>query len=177
MRIRPRRTLEAIDARLARASTPRHRAVLENFREHWRRELAGDVDGVMDLLVEEPHYRFLGAFRERFPDTPTELIGADAVRRFYEGHARSQTVAEMVFDGIVVDDRGTAAWGRSHVVAPGSVLVGEMPDPAATYLVTTDVALFWPYDDRALLEGEIVFFGFAGTGRDPAPRAGGCRHT
>ena len=79
MKIDPLRSVEKVDAAIAADANPRHRAMLENFREHLLAEIEGSVERIMKTQVEEPSYQFWGMGIGDFGPK-----GGAGVRGFYQ---------------------------------------------------------------------------------------------
>lgn len=159
----PSKMVAQIDAKIAKTSNPRHRAMLENFREHAMAEVSGvDVETIMRTQVAEPQYHFWGMGNgDHGPK------GGAAVRAHYQrlidlGFYRLQHDLER----IVVDDNHIFLDGELHMVWSGRALrsVGvEVDDPAADYLYSYRAANVFSYDDEGNCIGEDAY-------SDGAPR-------
>jgi hypothetical protein len=152
--IDPDKSWRAVDARLARTTNPRHRALLENLREHLRAETTGDFDALLGTLAADPHYHFW-VEGNGFGGGPR---GLDAVNAHYQHlYEERRNVLEYDIERIVVDDDCIVTEGDFRQIYPGWVLQSrgaDVDDPNAAYLVTLRIVLFWPYDADGKLIGE-----------------------
>ena len=156
MKIDPLRSLEKVDAAIAADGNPRHRAMLENFREHLLAELEGDVDRIMKTQVEEPRYQFWGAGIGDFGPK-----GGAAVRGFYQqifeqGYNKLYYEIDRIFCG----DDHLFHDGVLHMVWPGHALRGigvAVDDPDAQYLYSYRSAAIFKYDAAGSCTGEDTY--------------------
>jgi len=139
---------------LERTTNPLHRAMLLNYQRHVHLEGSGQFERIVadDMMVEHPVYRVAWGAQ------PTVIEGRDGVLGFY------RSVGESVLwnsdDLIAVGDWGIADELTFHQVARGADLraVGyDVPDPDRYFHVASRQAFIWPYDERALLQGEHLY--------------------
>jgi hypothetical protein len=147
----------AVEERLARTTDARHRQLLTNLRDHLLAEATADFDLLLGTLGEHPEYHFW-IEGSGFGAGPR---GRAAVTSHYENLYRERRhVLEYDIERIVVDDETIVTEGWFRQVYPGTVLVergarlDEPVDPAAAYLVSVRLVLFWPYDADGRLVGE-----------------------
>lgn len=156
MKLDPLRSLEKVDAAIAADANPRHRAMLENFREHLLAELEGDVDRIMKTQVEEPRYQFWGSGIGDFGPK-----GGAAVRAFYQ-HIFEQGYNKLYYeiDRIFCGDDHLFHDGVLHMIWPGRALraVGvQVDDPDAHYLYSYRSAAIFKYDAAGRCLGEDTY--------------------
>jgi hypothetical protein len=149
-------TLAPVDAKIAATTNPRHRALLQNFREHLLAEIAGDVDAIMKTQCAEPQYHFFGA---GVGDSGPK--GGKAVRGFYENiFSLGYNKLRYVADRFIVDDRGLFHEGQMDIVFPGRALRAmgiPCEDPAAHYVFSYRQAAIFHYDEQGNCTGEDTY--------------------
>lgn len=135
----------------------RRRAMLATVARHVEAEVAGDVDVLLETLIDEPQYRFWGRSGFEGPK------GRDAVVAHYEmlnasgiNRLEFEIIRVMVDDGAVL----TEGWFRhAYKGAMVQMLGGEDEvDPASWYLVEYLALVVWPFDGD-LIVGEDIYFG------------------
>jgi hypothetical protein len=146
--------LEGVGRAMAKASDPHHRAILANYQQHLALEQGGRYEEIFarGLIVDHPVYKvgFLG--KEELLD------GADAVKGWYG--SMKHMVALLLNEKIAVDDWGFASYADLIEFVPGDQLAGrgiEVEDTSSLYLLKSNQAMFWLYNDDALLEGERLW--------------------
>ena len=156
MKIDPLRSVEKVDAAIAADRNPRHRAMLQNFREHLLAEIDGDVERIMKTQVAEPSYQFWGMGIGDFGPK-----GGAGVRGFYD-HIVEQGYNKLYYeiDRIFCGDDHLVHDGVLHMIWPGRALraVGvEVDDPDASYLYSYRTAAIFKYDAQGLCLGEDTY--------------------
>jgi hypothetical protein len=149
-------TLAPVDARIAATANPRHRALLQNFREHLVAELAGDVDAIMETQCASPQYHFYGSGAGDFGPK-----GFDAVRGFYQNiFALGYNKLRYDIDRFIIDDGGLFHEGQMHIVFPGSALRAmglPCDDLSGNYVFSYRQAAIFHYDERGVCTGEDTY--------------------
>ena len=149
-------TLAPVDAKIAATTNPRHRALLQNFREHLVAELAGDVDAIMKTQCASPQYHFFGAGSGDFGPK-----GGAAVRAFYANiFAQGYNKLRYDIDRFIIDDRGLFHEGQMHIVFPGPALksIGlPCDDLSANYVFSYRQAAIFHYDEHGVCTGEDTY--------------------
>lgn len=149
-------TLAPVDARIAATTNPRHRALLQNFREHLIAEIAGDTDAIMKTQCANPQYHFYGAGQG---DTGPK--GGVAVRGFYDHiFANGYNKLRYVIDRFIIDDRGLFHEGRMDIVFPGRALQAmgiPCDDLAGFYVFSYRQAAIFHYDEQGNCTGEDTY--------------------
>ncbi len=165
------RTWAAVEERLASESDPVLIQRLGMLLAHMKSEAAGNLDGLLETLAEDPSYHAYGAPPEASP------TGKAEVRRFYEDFiASGATRLAFEVERLVVDRHCILTEGVMRMAYPGSTLAARgiaVDDDAAYYLFQARMATLWPFDEDGLILGEDTYTGgdgFAGiAGRKLAP--------
>ncbi len=151
-----RHTLEPVDARIAQTANPRHRALLQNFRDHLLAEIAADTDAIMKTQAPEPQYHFYGSGRG---DTGPK--GHAQVRAFYDHiFANGYNKLRYVIDRFIIDDRGLFHEGQMDIVFPGRALQAmgiAADDPDAHYVFSYRQSAIFHYDEAGACTGEDTY--------------------
>jgi hypothetical protein len=162
--IDPRVTYRKVEERLETESDPVLRRNLETLLTHMKAEMAGDVDGLLDTLTEDPAYHAYGN-----DDPATNPVGRDGVRAFYDRFIASGAgQLQLDIDRLVVDKDCILTEGLMRIAYPGRTLqtMGiDVDDPDAYYMYEARMATLWPFDERGLARGEDTYTGgdgFAG---------------
>jgi hypothetical protein len=149
-------TLKPVDAKIAETKNPRHRALLQNFREHLVAELAGDVEAIMKTQCANPQYHFYGSGTGDFGPK-----GGAAVRGFYSNiFALGYNKLRYDVDRFIVDDRGLFHEGWMHIVFPGRALEAmgvPCDDLEANYVFSYRQAAVFHYDENGVCTGEDTY--------------------
>ena len=156
--IDPSIALRDYEERLAALDKPRHRQMLQTLIDHVRAVLLGDLAGVMRTMSAEPEFSTWG------PTGDVGRKGADAVRAGYAGaFARpGGAITNQVnkVERLVVDDDTIALELTETRIWPAATAKAEgytVPDAQGYYAVRRRCAVLIPYDDQALIEGEINY--------------------
>ena len=156
MKIIPEESYAKVDEAIANAKSPRHKAMLENYREHMAAEIDGDVERIMATQVAEPRYHLYGqGTGDHGPK------GQREVRQFYE-HIFANRYNKLRYDieRIFCTDDYLFHEGTLNIVFPGATLkqMGMPVDDAdAWYLYSYHTCAIFPYDENGLAKGEDVF--------------------
>ncbi|MEA2424360.1 MAG: hypothetical protein QOH13_770 [Thermoleophilaceae bacterium] len=147
----------AVEKQLSVTENPRHRYLLEAYLRHRYLESAGRYEEILEpeLTVEHPVYRFSLMGQPRFT-----LDGREQVEALYRHWTETDQCVFYVEDEIVaVGDHMIVGRGIGYQQTLGSALVaaGVEADEDAMYLVKSQIAMIWPYDDRCRLLGEDVW--------------------
>lgn len=155
--------LARLDGTIAGESNPRHRAMLEIYRQHWWGEVTNDMDMIMATLPpDRVHYRFDGH--------PFVMGGVLEFHTTAEARAMYQRVIDLGDNlaGPFDDERwafgdwGLMFQGILHGIYQGSMFAGRVADldPAQRYLISYRSVSLHPMDlERGLMLGEIVYSG------------------
>jgi hypothetical protein len=150
-------TWAAVEDRLASETDPILRRNLEVVLAHMKAEAAGDLDGLMVTLSENPSYHAYGAPPEGSPQ------GRAGVRKFYEDFiASGATKLQFDIDRLVVDKHCVLTEGVMRMAWPGATLAARgipIDDPDAYYLFEARMATLWPFDENGLAIGEDTYTG------------------
>jgi hypothetical protein len=152
VKIDPQRSVDWLDNWIANETNPRHRAIAENYKTHLLSEVTGDLERIMDTLVDEPVYHFF------VPPTPMGESGPKnraEVRAFYETMFKTRVnVLERHIERFVVTDDCLVSDGYMEHVYPGEAVLGrgttvdadgDPVDPDAYYLTTYRICAVLPY--------------------------------
>jgi hypothetical protein len=143
---------QQLEERLASTTDPRHRKMLQTVIDHAKAEAAGDVDGLMATLVDDPQYHFWSNGNDWGPK------GREGVRAFYESFVASGAgFFESYKPRIVVDDSNVVTESVMRGIVPGAVAQARgcaVPDVDGHYVVTARTVIFWPFDEAGELVGE-----------------------
>jgi hypothetical protein len=159
--IDPRVTWRKVEERLETETDPVLRRNLETLLAHMKAEMAGDVDGLLQTLSDNPAYHSYGN------DSPlTNPVGRDGVRGFYERFIASGAgQLQLDIDRLVVDQRCILTEGLMRIAYPGRTLRAmgiDVDDPDAYYMYEARMATLWPIDDNGLFTGEDTYTGSDG---------------
>jgi len=144
-------TLAPVDAKIAATANPRHRALLQNFREH-----LVAVDAIMKTQCASPQYHFYGSGAGDFGPK-----GGEAVRGFYSNiFALGYNKLRYDIERFIIDDRGLFHEGRMHIVFPGRALRAmglPCDDSSASYVFSYRQAAIFHYDEHGVCTGEDTY--------------------
>lgn len=146
-------------------SSPRHRAILNNYRKHAMLEVSGRYHEIFtpDLAVDQPIYRVAGI----------ELNGRNAVLGLYKSLVDTKVNIMMLeHERIWVNDWGFASEALFHTYMSGHSALGNLPgrpegvraqyqkvvdDLDAIYVESRWLSMMWPYDEQCRMIGEHVY--------------------
>lgn len=154
-------TWKKTEERLAEETDPVLRRNLELLLAHQKAESALDMEALMATISDRARYQsFSGG---------EDVVGKEAVRRFYENFAASGAhKLQFDTDRLVVDRDCILTDGVMRMAWPGSTLRArgiDVDDPDADYLFEARMAIVWPIDEDGLFIGEDSYVGgdgFAG---------------
>jgi hypothetical protein len=146
--------LEGVGRAMARASDPHHKAILANYQHHLALEQGGRYQEIFSrgLIVPDPRYKIGWGGEENVYE------GAEAVKGWY--HSLKDAVAFLRNEQIAVADWGFSSWSDLIEFVPGDEMGArglEVDDPSKTYMLRSNQAMFWMYNDDAILRGEIIY--------------------
>ena len=151
-----REWFEFISKEIDATENPRHKAILQNFKNHASYELSGNWEKIFtpEMTVDEPRYEILGLGLPEF----TIFDGDGAVQGFY-GRLNSGVVMFYDEENLAVADWGFASFPTAAVVFDGADLVaaGVEVDSSARYIAEYPCAMRWLYDADAKMIGEHVY--------------------
>jgi hypothetical protein len=148
----PTRTYKPIEEKLAGTSNPRHRQMLTMLLQHSRGEVEGDLEAVLGTLAPHPVYKGVRA-------TGPQPEGVEQIREFYinDIFGSGRHIFESNKSRITVDDETIITEGTIRILLWGRDLAemgAAVDDQDATYLMTADVLIVWPFDDQGRIIGE-----------------------
>ena len=154
--IDPTSGYRAVDAKLARTTDPRKRALLEVLRAHLYAECTKDFPLLLSTLSADPDYKFWieGAGFGAGPK------GLAQVTAHYEGlYEENRHVCDYRIERIIVDDDDAmiVTEGWFDQVFPGPVLAARgaaIDDADAVYALRMRLLLIWPFGPDGKLIGE-----------------------
>ena len=156
--IDPRVTFRKVEERLETETDPVLRRNLETLLTHMKAEMAGDIDGLLRTLSENPAYHAYGN-----DDPVTNPVGRDGVRAFYERFIASGAgQLQLDIDRLVVDKECILTEGLMRIAYPGRTLHAmgiDVDDPDAYYMYEARMATLWPFDENGLATGEDTYTG------------------
>jgi hypothetical protein len=155
----------AVERVLEATENPRHQYLLKSYLRHRYLESAGRYEEIFapEMTVEHPIYRF-----NLIGQPAAKLEGREQVEALYRHWTETDQCVFYVEDEIVsVGDHLIVGRGVGYQQTLGSVLVagGMDADADAMYLMRSQIAMIWPYDDQCRLIGEDVWE-FDDAGRD-----------
>lgn len=147
----------AVERVLEVTESPRQRYLLQSYLRHRYLESAGRYQEIFDpeMTVEHPVYRFSLIGPPRF-----KLDGREQVEALYRHWTETDQCVFYVEDELVaVGDHMIVGRGISYQQTLGSELAaaGVDADADAMYLIKSQIAMIWPFDDRCRLIGEDVW--------------------
>jgi hypothetical protein len=160
MNIDPKSSIPRLQEMLDATTDERHRAVLGVALKHslLESEPVWDVDQIMTTLVAEPAYHIWVNGSDVGPK------GFEAVRAFYDAAVQSKaTLMQFDVERVVVDDHCAVLEGFIRHVCPGPVaaslgmVIDELDDPEARYLLVYRTITVMPVNEDGLMEGEDVY--------------------
>lgn len=157
-------TWRMAEERLESETDPILRRNLMMLIKHQQAEATRDIEPLMETVSERAHYHFYDDVTGAM-----DLIGKQAVRRFYERFAASGAhKLQLDTERLVVDRDCILTEGLMRMAYPGSALLArgiDVDDADAYYLFEARMALIWPIDEDGLFVGEDSYTsgdGFAG---------------
>ena len=145
-------SVRVLQERLDRTQLPRHRTMLETLLEHLDAEAANSLERLMATLVPEPAYHLWSNGTDNGPKDN------NGVRAYYgQLVAEKRGILEFDITRVVVDDDCivTEGWIRAINTGPIARARGyEIEDDGGTYLVTSRVVIFWPFNQAGQMVGE-----------------------
>ncbi|MEE3327606.1 MAG: nuclear transport factor 2 family protein [Myxococcota bacterium] len=158
----PEKSWQPLQERIEVETDPRCRKLLEQVCDHMQREIGGELDALMDTLVDDPRYHMWGFPVEAGPK------GRETVREFYRAMIKSGG-HRFHFDikRIMVDHHAVITEGRIHQKMGGADLIaagmkeieGEAVDPDGFYLSSNQIITVWPAAEDGRLVGEDIYMG------------------
>ncbi len=141
--------VDQVEERKQQLDDPELRAMCDTFIRHVKTEWIGDLDATFATMVPDPVYRNWGGFTNRRGPVEHHLeeiraIYGTPVDRF--GH---YPPADMDIERFLVSRDAIVMDGQIRMMSYGADLrsLGEDVDEATWYVVTTRIALFFPFRD------------------------------
>ncbi len=150
--------VDQVEAHKQQLDDPELRAMCDTFIRHVKTEWVGDLDTTFATMVPEPVYRNWGGFTNRSGPVVHRL---ETIRQIYStpierfGH---YPPADMEIDRFLVSRDAIVMDGQIRMMTYGEDLrtLGEDVDADTWYIVTTRIALFFPFRD-GLMTGEDAY--------------------
>jgi hypothetical protein len=151
--IDPRHLLDAVEAKLAGTTDPRHRAMLGTYLAHMQAEFRADIDTAMHTLVAEPVFRFWCGYRDA--DGPMALHRPTIRANYERGFANGFPYLEIAVERFLIGDDGLVLQGDQHAVVSGAQLLeqGVEAEHGKDYYCISRFALLVEFRD-GLMVGE-----------------------
>ena len=153
-----------LEERMAVEKDPVCKELLREVRDHMRAEIGGQLEPLMNTLIDEPQYHFRMLGPESGPK------GRAAVHAFYD-HMIQGGGNRFQFDiqRIYVDHGGVVTEGKMRQTVAGEAVLaagveeidGEAVEASKTYLTENHIRTVWPAGEGGKLVGEDIFFGSA----------------
>jgi hypothetical protein len=123
MKIDPQRSVTWLEKRIAEETNPRHRAIIENYKQHLLSEVTGKLDDIMATLVDEPVYH---SYSPASLDGEAGPKNRAEVEAFYNGMFTTRTnVLERHVDRLIVTDDFLVSEGSIDQAYPGEALLAR----------------------------------------------------
>lgn len=168
---------------LSRLECEADSTVRRNLRvvlEHFDREIAGDIEGVMRTLAEDPIYHLYNLTNAARQSLRSEIRGSQAVRDLYLAAIDEGTLMlqELNPRWLIADANGVAFDASAKLAFSGNVLkdLGYKTVPGLNYLYEGRLCAFIMINVKGELTGEDVYFdpaGFEGIADRPIDRSSG----
>lgn len=151
---------QMIADRLEAEPSDHRRDLLLRVATHVEAEVRGDIPALMETMIDEPEYHFLGRSGFAGPKGRVET------ERHYETLvATGMNRLEFDVTRVIVDDdhvitEGTFRHAVSGPMATAMAPSHDHPDVAAGwYLVEYQAIVVWPFDASRRIVGEDIYFG------------------
>jgi len=150
--------IDQVEAHKQQLDDPELRAMCDTFVRHVKTEWVGDLDATFATMVAEPVYRHWGGFTNR--TGPVEHH-RETIRQIYAAPVERfgrYPPADMEIDRFLVSHEAIVMDGRIRMMSYGEDLrtLGEDVKADSWYVVTTRIALFFPFRD-GLMTGEDAY--------------------
>ena len=150
---------QAADRLLPTLSDRRHIAMISNYRRHALLEVSGRYEEILtpQMTVEEPEYwsHTVGG--------SINFKGMKAIHSLYKFLVDEDICVQMLTnERLMVNDWGFSSFSTFQTFYPARYAMTQgvpVGDLDAVYIQTCDKAMFWHYDERNLLQNEIVWAG------------------
>jgi hypothetical protein len=130
--------------------------------EHFDREIAGDIEGVMRTLAEDPTYHLYNLTNALRQSLRSEITGTEAARELYRTAIAEGTLMlqELNPRWLIADVNGVAFDASAKLAFSGRALIelGYKAVPALNYLYEGRLCAFIMVNGKGKLTGEDVYF-------------------
>jgi hypothetical protein len=150
--------VDQIEARKAQLHDPELWAMCDTFIRHIKTEWVGDLDATFATMVPQPVYRNWGGFTNR---TGPVVFDLEAIKQIYGTPVQRfgyYPPADMEIERFLVSKEAIVMDGQIRMMSFGEDLhaLGEDVKADSWYIVTTRIALFFPFRD-GLMTGEDAY--------------------
>lgn len=152
MKIDPQRSVAWLEKRIAEEKNPRHRAMIENYKQHLYSEVTADLPAIMATLVDEPVYH---SYTGQALDGRRGPKNSAEVKAFYNNMFTTRVnVLERHVDRMIVTDDFLVSEGSIDQAFPGEALLaggrttdasGAPIEPGAYYQTSYRICAVLPY--------------------------------
>lgn len=140
------RRLADFDDVIAVTENPRHRAMIQNFRDHNLYEQTGDIEALLALYADDAEFHIYGGVIGH--TTERHHYGKAEIRARYE--ALREVVAKSGDPASRLEHLQVTDWGVSGIITGAHIATGrifapagfEVADPDATYVQRQKIAFF-----------------------------------
>ena len=150
-----RNNWKIIDELLQTEADEWRRLMLRRLKEHVQAECGGDLDALMDTLVDEPRFHNWSATEDVGPK------GYANLREFYAGLIGSGSNRfDYRIERIIIGDDTLVTEGEIRIPFQGSMLqtMGiKDANPEAFYATRGRTVTFWPFSQDGRIIGEDIY--------------------
>lgn len=144
-----------VDELLTNETDPWRRTMLAALKAHMQAECGGNLDALLNTMVDEPVFHNWTATEDSGPK------GYDALKEFYSGLIGSGANRfEFNIERIVIGDDTLVTEGSIRIPFSGLMLqrmgIDGVKDDA-TYATRGRTVTFWPFDSSGKIIGEDIY--------------------
>ncbi len=147
--------MKSINAAAESEPNPHRKAILRNYCRHAAYEFTNQDNEILsaDMTVKNPLYNI-----KRYGSGLATYTGLKSVQGYYD--AVNREVIMLNDEQLMANDWGISSYSTFVRFVTGDRLLQEGHEDVevdATYVQTSPLAMFWPYNDEARLLGEDVY--------------------
>ena len=150
-----RNNWKIIDDLLASETDDWRRKMLAQLKEHVQAECGGNLEALMETMVDEPNFHNWSATEDIGPK------GYDNLREFYSGLiASGSNQFEYRIERIIIGDDTLVTEGEIKIPFQGSMLQAmgmTNVKPGAYYATSGRTVTFWPFSEDGRIMGEDIY--------------------
>jgi hypothetical protein len=150
-----RNNWQLIDELLTTETNEWRITMLRNLKEHMQAECGGDIDALLNTMIDEPVFHNWTATQDSGPK------GYDALREFYSGLiASGANRFEFSIERIIIGDDTLVTEGAIRIPFAGSMLLSmgiEGVSKDTIYATRGRTVTFWPFDPAGKIIGEDIY--------------------